>query len=139
MKTPYDGAMRVQQREIDDVRVAINIQVNQLVQVETSRTAVDAAIARETAIAADDVLISSHAYVERMRAVRARLTEDQAAIDARLGQLRAKAAAAYGSLKAIESAADNFRDEAERASASAEQSRLDDFAAAALVRRARSQ
>ena len=134
MKTPYDGAIRVQQREIDDVRVAINVQVNQLVQIESSRAAVDAAIEREAAMAASDVTFPHHNYVARMCAQRARLREDQALVDAQLVRLRSKAAAAYGSFRAIESAADGFRTLAERAIANAEQAQIDDRAAAALTR-----
>lgn len=133
MKTPYDGAMRVQQREIDDVRVAINIQVNQLIQIENSRASVNDALAREAALAASDVALSSHAYVARMRAERARLAVDQAMIDAQLGLLRGKAIAAYGSMKTIETAADTYRDEAERVDANAEQSRIDDFSATVFL------
>ena len=133
MKTPYDSAMRIQQREIDDVRVAINVQVNQLVQVESSRAAVEAAMEREAAVAAGDVMFSSHAYVARMCAEKARLARDQAMIDAQLVGLRSKAVAAYSSFKAIETAADGFRETADRAIANAEQTHIDDFAATAFV------
>ncbi|AGH49076.1 MULTISPECIES: hypothetical protein [Sphingomonadales] len=133
MKTPYDGAMRVQQREIDDVRVAISVQVSQLVQIENNRAEVEAAMEREARIAAGDILFSSHAYVERMCAQRARLREDQAVVDAQLGRLRNKAMAAYSSFKAIESAADSFRTEAERARENAEQAQLDDRSATAFA------
>ncbi|RJF85739.1 hypothetical protein [Sphingomonas cavernae] len=133
MKTPYDGAMRIQQSEIDDVRVAINVQVNQLIQIENSRTVVNAAIERETAIAADDIQFSSHAYVARMRAERARLAADQSVVDARLAQLRNRAVSAYGAFKATESAADGFREDAERTRANAEQAGIDDFTATSFV------
>lgn len=134
MKTPYDGAMRVQQREIDDVRVAINVQVNQLVQIDSQRAEVDASIEREGEIAAGDMMFSYHAYVARMCAQRARLSEDKAVVDAQLSRLRSKAAAAYGSFKAIETAADGFRASAERDAANAEQAQADDRAAAAFLR-----
>lgn len=134
MKTPYDGALRVQQVEVDDVRAAISIQINQLVHVENSRAAVDDALAREAALMAGDPHLSSSAYLARMRAERTRLTHDQAAIDARLGQLRSRAVAAYSSFKAIESAAQSFREEAERTLDKAEQARIDDASAASLGR-----
>ncbi|MCJ8157723.1 hypothetical protein [Sphingomonas sp. LaA6.9] len=134
MKTPYDGAMRIQQTEIDDVRVAINIQVNQLVQIENSRAQVNAAIEREAAIAAGDVQFSSHAYVARMRAERARLAVDQSVVDARLAQLRNRAVSAYSAFKAIESAAVDYREDAEREHANAEQAGIDDFSAARFVK-----
>ncbi len=134
MKTPFDGAIRIRQREIDEMRVTINVQVNQLVQVEAARTEADATIHRELAAAAEDVLLSSHAYMARLRAERERLAQDQAAIDARLTQLRTRAMEAYGTFKAISSAAEGYRDEATQAAASAEQGHLDDLSASRLVR-----
>jgi hypothetical protein len=134
MKTPFDGAIRVRRREIDDMRIAIGVQINQLVQVETAQAEIQAEMSHERDVAADDALLSSHAYMMRMRAERERLAENQAMIDARLAQLRAKAMAAYGPFKAITTAADTYRDEAAQAAANAEQSHLDDLSAANLVR-----
>jgi phage terminase small subunit len=134
MKTPYDTAMRVRQREIDDVRLEISVQVSQLVQIETRHMTIEATLDRETRIAASDSVLSAHAYVERIRRQRAQLAADRANADARLGQLRAKAVAAYGAFKAIESASDSFRNDAIRTIANAEQSHLDDLATAAFVR-----
>ncbi len=85
-------------------------------------------------VSAEDVRLSSHAYIARMQAERERLARDQAAIDAHLTQLRAKAVDAYGAFKAISSAAENYRDEMTQAAASAEQGHLDDLSAAGLTR-----
>ncbi len=134
MKTPYDGALRVQQRAIDDVRVAINIEVSQLVQVESSARAVEAAVVRESQVAADDPMMSTFAYVSRMRAERVRLDQEGKVIAGRLDRLRAEAVAAYGSFKAIDGAAGRYRAEEERAVANAEQARADDFSGAAFLR-----
>lgn len=133
MKTPFDAALRIGRREIDDMRLAINVQINQLVQVDNSRATVDATVARETRAAGDDALLSTHAYMMRMRAERARLEADKAMMDARLDMLRSRAAAAYGAHRAVESAAENFREEAARADASAQQARSDDRAATAYI------
>lgn len=138
MKTPYDTAMRVRQREIDEVRLAISVQANQLARIEISHTTIDATLARETRIAASDQALSAHAYVARVREQRAQLAAEKANADARLTQLRAKALTAYGSFKAIESAADGFRGEAVRTQANAEQGHLDDLSTATFVRRLRS-
>ena len=134
MKTPYDPAIRIGRRELDDVRIAINVQLNQLVQIQNERQGVDAAMTREAAAAAGDPIISSYAYLTRMRAERSRLDREGSAAGARLERLRDKAAAAYGSLRAIESAADDYRSEEARAAASAEQARIDDFSGAAYLR-----
>ena len=133
-KTPYDTAIRVQQRDVDDVRLAINIQVHQLTQVETSRQAIEGAVVREAKLAAEDPMMSTFAFLSRMRAERVRLDGDREAIRQRLDRLRDQAAAAYGSLRAIETAADGFREEEARAADNAEQSRLDDFSSAAFLR-----
>lgn len=134
MKTPYDTAMRVQRREIDAMGVAINVQVNLLNQIETARDEARVDMQREADVAAGDIGLSSHAYMERIRAEQQRLTRDGAVQSARLDQMRSKAAAAYGAFRAIEVAAEGFREEAGRRSASAEQAGLDDNAAVAFLK-----
>lgn len=137
MKTPFDGAIRVARRETDEMRIAISVQVERLVTIETARAATEHEIRREREVAGDEMLLSSHAYLARMRAERTRLTENSAVIDIHLTQLRAKAVTAYGGLKAVSSAADNWRSDAEQAIANAEQGQLDDLAAANFVRNRR--
>lgn len=133
MKTPFDGAIRVGQREIDEMRVAISAHVEQLGRVEAARVENEQETRRQREIAGDDVLLSSQAYMAHMRAERARLAQAQAMVDMRLTQLRSDAVAAYGTFKAISAAADNWRHEAEQAIAQAEQGHLDDAANAKFV------
>lgn len=137
MKTPYDAAMRIRRREIDTAQVAINIQINQLVQIESHHSDVDHTLAKEAEIAAGDHALSSHAYMERMRMLRERLAAERDEADVRLGRLRTTALAAYGDFKAIESAADTYRDDETRKAANGEQGHMDDMAATAVVRRLR--
>ena len=134
MRTPYDPAIRIRRREIEDVRVSIGVEMRRLTEVEHRMEHVTSAAVREAEQAAREPMMSSYAYLTRMKAERARLDADRRSLDAGLDRLRAKAAAAYGSLNAIESAADSFRAEEARLAASAEQSRIDDFAAAAYLR-----
>lgn len=134
MKTPFDGAIRIQRREIDEMRVAINIQVERLVEIEAAQVDHDAAIRNERGVAGEHLLFSSYAYMARMNAERRRLAQDRTVADVQLTQLRTRATAAYGLSKAIESAADTYRDEAIQAEASAEQGHLDDQAATRFVR-----
>jgi hypothetical protein len=134
MKTPFDGAIRIQRREIDEMRVAINVQVDRLVEIETAQVDADAALRRERSIAGEDLLFSSHAYMARMNAERQRLAQDRAVVDVQLTQLRTRATAAYGKSKAIEDAARSYREEQIREAASAEQGHLDDQAATAFLR-----
>ncbi len=134
MKTPFDGAIRIQRREIDEMRVAINVQVERLVEIEAAQVDHDAALRNEHDVAGGDLLLSSHAYMARMNAERRRLAQDRAVVDVQLTQLRTRATAAYGMSKAIEAAADSYRDEATQADAAAEQGQLDDQAATRFVR-----
>lgn len=135
MKTPYDTAIRVNQREIDQMRVAITLEIEQLVTIEAAQVGADAAMQHEQAAAFDAPLLSTHGYLARMRATRARLADDKLVADARLTQLRDRAAAAYGTARAIEDAARQYREAAIRVQANSEQSELDDLAGASFHRR----
>lgn len=133
MKTPFDGAIRIRRREIDEMRIAISVQVDRLVEIEAAVADAGAVMRNERGVAADDVLLSSHAYMARMAAERRRLAQDRALEDAVLTQLRNKAAAAYGQSRAIETAADQYRAEAAQATAAAEQGHLDDQATTRFI------
>lgn len=134
MKTPYDTAIRVQRREIDEMGVAINVQVNLLTQIEQAHNDVWNRMAREGDLASRDFNLSSQAYMERIRAEQKRLASDGAVQSLRLDHLRAKAAAAYGAYRTIEVAAEGWREDAERRSANAEQAGIDDGVAVAFLK-----
>lgn len=134
MTTPYDAALRLRQREMDDMRVSISVEVNQLLVIERRRDAIDHSVRMEIAVATGDHGFSAHAFVARMRAQREALCRDRATVDARLNNLQLQAAEAYGSLRAIEGAAGRYRDEVSRIAATAEQNQIDDFSAARFTR-----
>jgi hypothetical protein len=134
MKTPFDGAIRIQRREIDEMRVAINVQVDRLVEIESAQVDTDAVMRNERNVAGEDLLFSSHAYMARMNAERQRLAQDRTVVDVQLTQLRTRATAAYGMSKAIEDAARQYREEQMHAEATAEQGQLDDQAATRFLR-----
>ena len=138
MKTPYDTAMRIHRREIDAMGVAINVQVNLLNQIDQAREEVRTSIVREADVAATDLGMSSHAYMERIRAEQSRLVRDGAAQGARPDQRRGKAAPAYGAYRAIEVAAEGFVEAANRHIANAEQAGIDDNSAVAFLKARRS-
>lgn len=135
MKTPYDSAMRMQRREIDEMGVAINVQVNLLNQIEQARDEARHRLNRESELASRDLNLSSQAYMERIRAEQQRLARDGATQSLRLDQLRSKAAAAYGAFHTIEMAAKDWRKDAERRSSNAEQAGIDDNSAVAFLKR----
>jgi hypothetical protein len=133
VKTPYDTASRIQQRAVDDVRVAIGAELDRLQSVEETRRAVQNAALREAELAADQPMMSSFAYLARMRSERLRLDGQSQEIGRRIDGLRDAAVAAYGSLRAIETAADGFRSDRDRAAAAAEQAGIDDLSGAAFL------
>jgi hypothetical protein len=134
MKTPFDGAIRIQRREIDAMRVAINVQVDRLVAIEVAQVDHDATVRNERDLAGGDLLLSSHAYMARMHAERRQLAQDRSVVDGHLAGLRTRATAAYGMSKAIEAAADGYRHDAIQAEATAEQGHLDDQSATRFAR-----
>jgi hypothetical protein len=134
MKTPFDTALRLQQREMDRVGIAIGAETGQLLAIETARSDAEKAAAAEAAAAAVDPMMSSFAYLSRMRMLRDRLEQDRAASAARLDRLRDEAIDVFGSKRAMETAAESFRAAEERAAAAAEQSLVDDISTAALLR-----
>lgn len=131
MKTPFDGAIRLRRREIDALRISIRAEVERLVVAEAAHADANAALRAERGLAAQDPLLTSHAYLARMQAGRVRAARDLADADARLQQLRALAMEAYGSVRALENAGAAYRDDAQRLIERAEQDEIDDRAAAA--------
>ena len=137
MKTPYDPALRVLQREIDDMRTSIGAAADQLARIELRRETLARAIGAEQSLASSDWSMPATAYFARARAERSRLAGDAADATARLAALRSKAVESYGSLRAVEVAAEDYRADAERALANADQARIDDFASARVARQLR--
>lgn len=129
MSTPYDALLRLRQREVDDLRIAINVQIDQLVSIENRHTVINAALAQAQDITATEVLLNTQSYMARLRAERDAVASSGKMAGARLAQLRDNAVEAYGALRAIHSAADEFRTEAERSAAQAEQGFIDDLVA----------
>lgn len=134
MKTPYDAALRLRQRELDEVVNAINAEAGALGAVEQERARVAAALRREADLAATDLTLVSPGWQRRMRGERQALAQQQRELEGRLERLRGCAADAYGVLRGIETAADGFRAEARRGEAAAEQSASDDRSATLFVR-----
>lgn len=131
--TPFDTALRVQRREVDAVKVSISVEVERITTIETSARSHDATVQQERALA-HALPFASDAWAARMKAERHRLDEAARLAQARLGSLRAQAVEAYGTMRAIEGAAERYSDEADRTIAVAEQSAIDDIAAARFLR-----
>ena len=137
MKTPFDPALRVLQREMDDMRTSIGVAADQLAQIERRRALIAEALSTEQTLASTDWLMPATAYFSRARAERTRLAHVAEDTSTHLAALRNKAVESYGSLRAVEVAAEDHRSESARTLANAEQARIDDFASARIARQLR--
>lgn len=136
MPKRFDGALRVQRRAVDTVKLSISQELDRAREIAEAQNQLDDAVSRERALASSMGFASGDAWLVRMRAERDRLIELGRLTDQRLEQLRGQARDAYGTLRAIEGAANNARDEAVRVADAADQARLDDQSAAKYARRA---
>lgn len=137
MKTPYDAPLRVAERELDEVRVAIGDALAELQQLEQSLAAIDAQMVREVALAAGDAQLASESYFMRARGQREQICARRLTVHGRVEELREQAVECYGRRSAIENAATRYRAEAEHAEAAAEQAAMDDLIAARRIGRRR--
>ncbi|KTF70569.1 hypothetical protein ACNFJ7_16550 [Sphingomonas sp. HT-1] len=133
MKTPYDTALRMQQREVDAVKVAIAAAVERVASLEEEASALQGRT-REERVLAHALPFDSDAWLALAKRELARLAAEAEAARGRLVQLRAQALEAFGRLRAIEIAAERYRDEQARALEAAEQAAIDDIAAARFLR-----
>lgn len=134
MTTPFDTALRLQQRTVDTVRVAIGVELQRCAVLERDAATLAKTVARECAVRPGDARISSDAWLTRMRAERERLRKESHSADARLAALRLQAVEAYGAMRVIGDAADRHRAQTAQAIATSEQARLDDIAAVRAAR-----
>jgi flagellar biosynthesis chaperone FliJ len=137
MKTPYCTALKVQRREVDQLRISIGVEVSRVTQIETQQVRLQDAVSTERVLAAEAWTVPTNSYFQRMRTEREQLEHDRKMADAKLDQLRAQAREAYGSLMAVESAATGYREQASKLIEAAEQVAVDDRAAADFVRAVR--
>lgn len=134
MKTPYDAALRLHQRELDEVSRSIRVEAGALDHVERERARVAAKARTEADLAAGDLALSSPGWQRRVQGEKQALSARQRELQARLDALRELAVDAYGVLRGIENAADGFRTEAARIEAAGEQAASDDLGAVAFLR-----
>jgi len=133
--SPYSTALRLQGREVDDIKLAIRLESETLANTADSQRALEHSIQRERAI--EQLWHARDAWEAKMRREQARLADEYKASEARLAALRGQAAEAYGKLRAIEEAEVRWRAAQEAAEAAAEQAEADDLSAGRLLKAAR--
>ena len=135
MKTPFDAALRVEQRALDAVRLALITGVAQQRQAAAATLAIEAHIAAERRSASSDWTGMAHPYVARMRTHREALAATGTRIDAAIDTLRSEAITAAGHRRSVAQAAAAFQTHWSHKQASAEQSQADDFSGAQFFAR----
>lgn len=134
MKTPYDAALRLRQRELDAMSEQIARVSGDLDRIGQQGAAVEEAIRKEESLVSGDYTLSAAAYFTRMRAQRAQLAQNAQDTGRALDKLRGETVETLGSLRAIESAVANYRTEVEREIARGEQATMDDTAAISFIK-----
>jgi hypothetical protein len=127
MQSPYDSALRVQQRTLDTIRLSLLAELAREQMVDAELGALDVSIAHEASIAASGWEFASHPYGQRQRAHRARLENDRAGIDTRVGRLRDATMEACGQKLAVAHAAASYTASLRQRIARTEQATADDF------------
>jgi hypothetical protein len=135
MQTPYDALLRLRKREMDDVRIAVSVQIDQLISIENRHTVINAAMARAQDVTTTEILLNTQSYMARLRAERDAVAKNKTLAGARLAQLQGHAVEAYGALRVAHSAADEYRAEAEKDAANADQAFIDDLVGARGARK----
>ena len=127
MQTPFDPALRIQQRALDAIRISLLAETACEQALADERNALDADFERESAIASMNWQIGAHPYGQRVRARRVALDKDCRAVDGRLQRLRGAAMEACGQMLAITEAASGFASVFQRREAAADQAHVDDL------------
>lgn len=128
MKTPVDPVVRIQKRQVDDLKRQIADHASQQSHLIAQEARIDGEIADQYRFAATEWALSVHAFARRKLAERAHFSRQRRQIETALGELRDHAAQAYGRLRAAEQVADGYRDDMRMAIARTEQAGADDFA-----------
>lgn len=127
MQTPFDPALRIQQRALDAIRISLLAETARELALADERNALDAELDRETAIAATNWQVGAHPYGQRVRARRIALEKDRRAVDGRLQRLRGAAMEACGQMLAITEAATNFATDLRRRENASDLAHVDDL------------
>ena len=125
--SPYSTALRLQTREVDEIKLAIRLEAETLAATADSQRALEHTLLRERAV--QQLWHARDAWEAKMRREQDRLAAEHEASDARLAALRRQAAEAYGKMRAIEEAETRWRTAQQAVEAAAEQAEADDLSA----------
>ena len=135
MKTPFDAALRIEQRAIDAIRLALTAGIAEQRQAAQASEAIEDHIVAERRHGSGDWQCTAHPYLDRIRGQRDAIADARTKIDAEMEDLRNAALAAAGQRRSVARAAAGFRSHATQRRATTEQAQADDFAGAQFFAR----
>jgi hypothetical protein len=139
MQTPYDAALRALDREMDALTQLIASSSSRLEEARTLHHALTDKIAAETRIVAGDVRLVADGYLAHARGSRDACAAEAEMAGIELDLLRHRAARHYATMRAVDTAAAQFRSEAQQVEDCRQQALVDDLAAARFARMRRLQ
>jgi flagellar export protein FliJ len=128
MKTPYDAAQRMLQRDLDAARQALSAAESQAAAFSAMIERSTAALERERALAASDPRLAVGAFADAKRAEIERLHRELGRIEHEVERLRGGLLAKFEALKPLDFASDDYRAAKRRELMKREQGRLDEVA-----------
>jgi len=130
MKTPYDPAVRIGRRTVERLRLSLQAELTRITEIDEACADLHDRVARETASAANDPLLSTHDWLRARHAQAQTLAQRRGEAESALDHLRRRAGEAYGRLRAAEKAAELHAERLRREALRKDQAEQDDLAGA---------
>ena len=137
MKSPYDTLIRLQKRQVDEVKLAIGQAVDQVDQVERAQHELVNEVQNECLVAQGYLHFSTYAYVQNRKRQAAQLVLLRQQRERELDCLREEATEAFGQLRVVENAAEAFVARKMQECSRKEQAEADDLSSARMLLRLR--
>lgn len=137
MKSPYDTLIRLQKRQVDEVKLAIGQAVEQVDEVERAQHQLVSEVQNECLAAQGELHFSTYAYLQERKRRAAQLVMLRQQREQVLDTLREEATEAFGQLRVVENAAEAFATRKAQEHMRKEQAEADDLSSARMLLRLR--
>jgi len=137
VSSPYDTLIRLQKRQVDEVKLAIGQAVEQVDQVERAQHELVSEVQNECLAAQGELHFSTYAYVQDRKRRAAQLVQMRQQREQMLDRLREEATEAFGQLRVVENAAEAFAARKAQERSRKEQAEADDLSSARMLLRLR--
>lgn len=133
MSNPYATALRINRRDLDEIRIAVAEKTGVIDEITTAQNAIHEEVQRQIDLPQDMTLsfIDFGAYAMRKHSENAQLQSIRNAAEGELDVLMEQSEKAFGSYKAVSQAAGNWEDARAKNLARREQTFMDEIASRA--------